>query len=118
MGTMTIQKITPAGLAAVFSAVAAQDVIETGGNDRFMLLVKNGGGASINVTIPAFTTEADVAGAGLIPIPDHVVAVGAGAEKLIGPFANAYRDADGTVTVDYSATASVTSAAIKLDKIP
>ena len=116
MGTMPIQTVKPSGHNVALAAVAAQDVIETAGDDRIMLRVANGGGGSINATIVAVTTTIEVAGVGDLTIPDIVVAVPAGEERSIGPFNKAYRDPDGTVTINYSATASVTAAAVKLDR--
>ncbi len=118
MGIMTLQEIKSTGLAPSFAAVASADVIETAGDDRVMLYVKNGGSSSINVTVSAVNTSVDVLGVGSLAVDDMVVAVAAGAEKIIGPFAAAYRDGDGTVSVAYSATTSVTAAALKLKRIP
>jgi len=116
MATMTLKSIVPGGVVAALAAVASQDVIETAGDDRIFLHVKNGSGSSINVTINAVLTAIDVPGVGNMAISDIVVAVAAGAEKLIGPFSPAYRDGDGTVTIDYSAITTVTACAYKLQK--
>ncbi len=116
MALMAVQLIDVAGLAPALSAVSAQDTFEAGGSDRVFLHVANGGAGSITVTIAAVRAIAEVPGVGELAVPDIAVAVAAGAEKMIGPFNSAYADADGTVTVDYSGTTSVTAAAIKLAK--
>jgi hypothetical protein len=73
-----------------------------------------GGVGSINVTIPAQRTSARVKGAGTLTISDIVVAVANGAEKIIGPIPEAYINASGNITVNYSGTSSVTAGAFKL----
>lgn len=104
--------ITPQPLGAIagtdltFAAASAGgDRIAPGPN--VYLVVKNGSAASINVTLDAtgvaFNSQA---------IPDTVVAVPAGAEKLI-PIVRAYASSvDGLAGITYSATATVTVAAI------
>lgn len=73
-----------------------------------MLLVKNGSGASINVT---FAYGQTVDGQ---TVPGKVVAVGAGVTTLIGPFpSNLFTDSNGNVAVSYSAVTSVTVKPIK-----
>jgi hypothetical protein len=76
-----------------------------------VLVVKNASGASINVTINAV---ADEAGRSV----NYVQAVGAGAEATMGPFRPVWwnrRSTDlGKVYVDFSASASVSVAALKL----
>jgi hypothetical protein len=71
--------------------------------------VKNGSGVSVNVTIP---TPMKYGG---LDVADVVVAVAAGAEKLIGPFnPSMFNQIDGLVHVDYSVTASITIAIINV----
>ena len=116
MAAMAIQNITPNGVSPSYTAVTlAADTIATGGSEQVFLHVKNGGAASINVTIAAVVASVRVPGVGNVAVPDKVVAVGAGAEKMIGPFSAAYRD-NGLVSPVYSASASVTAAALKLEK--
>lgn len=107
MADLNIQPVTMAGLAPAFSAASA-------GGDKFsndgrtMLYIKNGGGASIIVTIDSRVR----CNQGF----DHdiQVTVAAGSEKMIGPFEKArFNDADGKVAVAYSDVASVTVAAIR-----
>lgn len=85
-----------------FTAPAASETAEIG----TILIVKNGSASSINVT--CVTLDNLVTGD---PYPDKVYAVAAGAERWI-PVLNEYRQANGLATVTFSATASVTVAAI------
>lgn len=76
-----------------------------------ILVVKNASGASINVTVNAVPDEAGRS-------VNYVQAVGAGAEATIGPLRPAWwnqRNTDtGKVYVDFSASASVSVAALRL----
>jgi hypothetical protein len=106
MATLTAQKASLAGTTPSFASAA-------GGGDEFLndgdtvIHVKNGSGGSINVTVNSQTPCSQ----GF----DHdlVVAVGAGAEKIIGPFAKArFDDANGKVQLTYSGVTSLTLAVI------
>lgn len=112
MATLTPQDASVAGIVDTLGAAA-------GGGDQFsnnglcLLHVKNASGGSINVTIddpnsvnPGSATSFN---------PDVVVAVGAGVEKLIGPFPPfRFNDANGMVQVAYSAVTSVTVSVVRL----
>lgn len=96
------------------AGVLVGNVAAAGGGDKFrndgrtLLYVNNGGGGPINVTIDAQSIDG-------MPFEDPVVAVAAGAHKLIGPFPPRYfNDAGGFVNVSYSGVSSVTVAAIQL----
>lgn len=116
MAALTVQTITDAGIVPAYAAVNASDTFVDDGSGRTFLHVKNGGGGSINVTVPAVKTNANIPGVGNLTISNIVVAVANGAEKMIGPFTEAYRDASGNVTAQYSGTTSVTAAAFKCAK--
>jgi hypothetical protein len=107
MAALTVQQILVTGLAPSYASAA-------GGGDTFVndgdtfLHVFNGGGGSINVTIaPAGSVNG-------IGFEDQVVAVAAGANKMIGPFDPAIFNGASGVSVSYSGVTSVTVAAIKL----
>jgi hypothetical protein len=91
-----------AGTSPTFTTPATYETVEIG----MMLIVKNGSGASINVTMvtPDLLPTGDA-------YPDKVYAVAAGAERWI-PVLNDYRQAGGLATVTFSAVTSVTVAAI------
>lgn len=77
-------------------------------NGQVLLHVKNGSGASINVTIAT-----SVAMDGL-ELPDRVVAVPANSEKIIGPFPpKTYNTASGELLVTFSSVTTVTIAALR-----
>ena len=80
------------------------------GGDNVRLLVRNGGGAPITVTIPAYPTTTDYGAA----IPGLVVSVPAAGEKWIGPLnGSKYTNpATGNVEVTYSGVTTVTVAVI------
>lgn len=106
MATLAVVSAVVSG--AVYTPVAAAaggDVFPNDGNTR--LLVTNGGGSSINVTV---TPQNTVNGLSLSAV---VVAVGAGVSKIIGPFPPQYfNNASNQVVLTYSGVTSVTVAVI------
>lgn len=115
MAAITIQNIVAAGVAPSFVAAAAADTVAVVGDERILVHVANGSGDSINVTIPAEDTPQTIAGFGSVAMSDLVVAVAAGAEKIIGPIPRGYVDAaTGTAAVNYSATTDVTRTAYRI----
>lgn len=106
--TLTVSQIVKAGLTQALAAANA-DGSYVPNDGRVFLHVKNGSESSINVTIETPNTVDGNA------IADLVVAVGAGVEKLIGPFApGIYNDEDANVKVTFSAVTSITIAALRL----
>lgn len=89
------------GVAPVMNAAAAGDQILEPGPDC-VLLVRNGSGASINVTIvtPGNLPNGDA-------YPDKVVAVPATSDKFIA-VGTEYADSTNLASVNWSATATVT----------
>ena len=111
---LTAQTIVRTGLTPSFAAVdAANGESFDNTYQNLVLYVKNGAGAPINVTIGVAST---VDG---LTVPDLVVAVPAGGEKIIGPFPNnvyGQEDPDSgidpSVFVDYSSGTTITVALI------
>jgi hypothetical protein len=109
MALLSIQRPGVAGAVPAYTAVTAADEFPNDG--RCYLHVKNGGASPTNVTIndpnspsPPSATQFD---------PDVLVAVAAGAEKVIGPFPpHRFNAPDGNVDVTYSVTTSITAAVI------
>lgn len=108
MATLTPQQATLAG--TTFTTASA-----SGGGDKVRpvdgvaVLVTNGGGSPITVTIVApGNTEFGVAE------PDPTVTVANGTSKLIGPFSQKLRGTDGLVALTYSGVTSVTVAAVQI----
>lgn len=108
MATLTILPVTSVAGGTVVPLVAASaggDRVQPG--SRVFLMVRNGSGASINVTLDttgvAFNSQL---------IPDTVVAVAAGATAFI-PITSDYQSAvDGLASIAYSAVTTVTVAAV------
>lgn len=115
MAALTVQPVVITGLTVSYATPA-------GGGDTFsnlpagkvFLIVTNGSGSSINVTLTAVTTTIPTLSGGNMTLSDRVVAVGAGVTKLIGMVPDGFNSSSGTVTVTCSATSSVTIAAISV----
>ena len=116
MAVLTVQTVVDAGIVPSLAAVNASDTFADDGSGRTFLEVANASGGSINVTITAVQTSANIPGVGSVTISDIVVAVANGARKFIGPFTTAYRNSSGLVTAGYSGTSSVTAGAFKVAK--
>ena len=91
-----------AGTAPTFAAPASSDTAQVGST----LIVKNGSGASITVTMvtPGNLPTGDA-------YPDKAYTVAAAGEAWI-PVLSEYRNTAGVAAVTFSATASVTAASI------
>lgn len=106
--TLATQQIALTGTVPAYTAanVAGQSV---GNRGRTVIHVKNASASSINVTFITAVTVGNRA------VADDIVAVAAGAEKLIGPFdEGAYNTPDGLLEFDFSAVTTVTVAAFTL----
>jgi len=107
MGTYTVQSVSRDGVTPTENAVAASDEFSNDGHT--ILIVENGSGGSLTVTITTPGTVDSQA------IADRTVTVADGTKKAIGPFTRSvYNDSDGNVTVGYSATSSVTAMALSI----
>lgn len=109
MATLTYQLASIAGGAyAAVAASAGGDKVAP--SDRGALLVLNGSGAPITVTVatPGNTKYGQA-------IPDIPVTVPATGARLIGPFPADLADpTDGLVAITYSAVTTVTVAAVQV----
>lgn len=116
MAALTVQNtgLGTSALEPTYAAASAGGDTFVNGDGRVILHVKNGSGASIDVTI---TTPYSLRGG--IAVDDPVTAVPAGEDRMIGPFDPAvFNAAAGTgVSVSYSAATSVTVAAIRLQRL-
>lgn len=101
------QSAAPAGTVVTDGTPSASDFYYWPNNGKDLLIVKNGSGSSINVTINRYGTfDGDT-------VADRVVAVAAGAEKVIGPFDMGIYNApsgglEGNAIFAFSAGTSVT----------
>jgi hypothetical protein len=105
MAALANQQLVGTGLAPAFSAAAGGGDTCTPG-DKTFLVVKNGGGSPITVTLAAFPDTAPWGAA----IPDPTVSVPAAGERWIGPLVgSSYANpSTGTVGISYSGVTSVT----------
>lgn len=111
-----LTKVTPslAGTATTPAAAAAGGDSVANPRGNTILRVVNGGGGSINVTLAAGANPTRPAD-GTFPsmtLSAAVIAVAAGATRLIGPIPPAYNDSGGNVQITYSGVTSVTVEAI------
>jgi len=109
MATLAAQNVrVTAGKTVTMSNAAGGGDRAPVGNDLF-LLVRNGSGASITVTLDS-TGKTFNAG----DVPDTTVAVAAGATAMV-PLLRAYRsDEDGLAGIAYSAATTVTVAVVQV----
>ena len=119
MATYSTQSINTAGVAPTYNAAGASgDLVAVGSQERDYIHVKNGGGSPITVTIAPQVTSVYQDGVGNITPPTISVSVPATTgERLIGPIPAAYINSAGQVAVTWSATASVTFAALTLTAV-
>lgn len=117
MADVAVQTIVEAGLAPVYSAVNASDLL-VGNDGACFLHVKNANAAACTVTVTAQTPAAPVPGMGSLARGNIAVVVPANTgDRMIGPFPRiAFEDGAGKVPVTYSVTASVTAAFVKLPR--
>ena len=104
---LTVQDISVSGMTPSYTA-AIVDGHSFPNNKPTFIHVKNGAGSDVTITIQTALTKEG------LDLADRTVTVTAGSETMIGPFSDIYNQSDGSVYVDYSATASVTIAAISL----
>lgn len=108
MATLATQPIASTGTAPSFAAATSGgDKAHVG--DHVYLVVKNGGGSPITVTLATSATEDGFA------VADNAVSVAAGAETYVGPLeASLYADTtDGLCHITYSGVTTVTVAALQ-----
>lgn len=103
MAALSTQEVNLPSLLPAFSAAGAGGDTAKCGNNTF-LVVKNGSGASINVTLSSYPDTTPYGAT----IPDHVVAVAAATERWIPLNGSVFANPAGDVAITYSAAASVT----------
>lgn len=109
-------------LTPTLSGVAPSPASASGGGDTVanprgdvLLRVINGGGSSINVTVtpPASAVRPADGSFPQMTLAANVVAVPAGASRIIGPFPPMFNNANGNLDVTYSSVTSVTVEAMR-----
>jgi hypothetical protein len=110
MTTLNTQTINSGGLAVNYTAASAGgDKVSLAAANTF-IHVKNGAASSITVTVPAQNNKYRGR-----TIPDTVVTIPASSDKMIGPFDSTIDgDVNGMATINYSAVATVTVAAVRI----
>lgn len=114
MALLTTQTFNELGATITFAAATVSgDTISNTGNRQAFILVKNDGGSSIDVTIPAVPSTVRQTQYGTLDVPDIVKSVAAGAVAIIAfPPTDTY--ADSYVTdITYSDVTSVSVAAVQ-----
>lgn len=102
MATLLVQTVDRTGIVPTLNAVSASDKFANP-TGRASIRVVNGSGGTLTVTIVSQSTDDGLA------VADRTVSVTNGQVKWCGPFPTAtYNDANGDVTLQFSATTSVT----------
>jgi hypothetical protein len=119
MATLSVQPIAVGGstISYVAPTVTVGDDAVVQDDQRHALVVKNGSGSPINVTMTAQTSQAQQAGAGLQPVANKVTAVPATSDAIIPILPDFIRANDGKVQFVCSAVATVTVAVIRLPRL-
>lgn len=107
MALLTTQQLNaPTGIVPTFAAAAAGGDTADVSNGRTFLVVKNGGGSAVTVTL---VTPGTVGG---FAIADPTYSVANGGERWIGPLDPALFGT--VVSISYSAVTSVTVGAVSV----
>lgn len=116
MATLSRQKIVVTGLTPSFGACAGGGDVVDNSDGRTFLHVKNGSGGSITVTVAAQVASLVTGTHGTLPVSNVAIAIPAGAERIIGPFAKqAYNNASKQLAITYSGVTSLTIAAFFIE---
>ncbi|MDZ7824503.1 MAG: hypothetical protein U5K75_11035 [Ahrensia sp.] len=116
MAVIPVQTMTRAGAALTYTAVTASDTVLVASGERTFVHVKNASAAATNVTILAVTTLVRVPGVARLVMGSQLITVPANSDRLIGPIPPAFVNALGSATLTFSATASVTIAAVLMQQ--
>lgn len=108
MAALTIQSLTATGTTPTYGAVASEDTITVAGSGLLLLHVKNGGGGADTVTIvdAGSTPAGNSASNPTVSVPSST------GDKII-VLSPKLADSDGVITIQHSATSSVTCAVFR-----
>lgn len=115
MATLTRTQITEDGFDATFAAAGVSGDVVTNTDGKTFLCVKNDSAGSVTVTVAEQITGATVEDPtyGTVTKANATVAIAAGGTGFIGPFKKqAFNNASNQIEISYSATTSVTVAAL------
>jgi hypothetical protein len=108
MTAQAVQVPPVAGAAPVYNAAGSADTFPTNPGRHYIVHVKNASGGSINVTV---TDPNSVSPGGATQFnPNVLIAVPAGAERVMVLEGTRFRDSSGNINLAFSATTSVTYA--------
>lgn len=106
---LTVQTINRAGLALALAAANADGhLVDNQGDRRMFIVVRNGGGSEVTVTVASPVTVDGLA------VADLGVSIPAGGERWIGPFPASIYNSAGQIAFGVSAVDGVTVAAVRL----
>jgi hypothetical protein len=110
MALLSIQTIRPGGITPAYAAASATgDKVSLSAANTF-LHVKNGGAASVTVTVTTQTNSYKG-----LTVPDRTVTVPASGEQMIGPLdPSLHADITQQAAIGYSAATSVTIGAFRI----
>lgn len=112
---LTTQTVTSDFTVSLVAAAGGGDAFLNDG--RTFLVVTNGGGAPITVTVVVQRTSIPVAGLGSVTFASIPVSVTNGTTKWIAVPSGPYNDANGRVNVTYSGVTSVTVGAVRVPQL-
>lgn len=108
MTAQPVQTLSVLAAAPVYNAAGASDTIAVLPTTKYLIHVKNGGGAPITVTVDDPTSQSPAQAAQFNP--DVAPSVPAAGERVFVLDSTRFRDANGNINITFSATASVTYA--------
>lgn len=116
MATLSRQKVIIGGLTPSYaSAAGGGDVVDNSDGKTF-LHVKNGSGGSITVTVTPQNPNVNTGSHGPAVVATVAIAIGAGSERMIGPFAKqAFNNSSKQLVITYSGVTSLTIAALYIE---
>lgn len=116
MATLTSVSITESGSQLTLSSAGAEgDKWENNGNQ--FLLIKNGSGESVTITITTQVTSFDSPRYGDSTKSNTTLAIAGSQDGMIGPFpVGAYNDTDGNCNISYSSTTNVRVGVFQIQK--
>jgi hypothetical protein len=118
MATLTRANVIETGLTlAAVACSGGGDVVDNSDGKTF-LYIKNASVGSITVTIAAASAAASISDPkfGLLAKSNLGVVLGAGVEKIIGPFKKqGFNNASDQLAITYSGVTTLTIAALKID---
>ena len=108
MAIISTQTVDEAGVQITTAAVAAEGGDKWDNNGNQQILLKNGSGGSVTITVTTQVTSFESSQYGDATKSNTTLAVAAGQLAILGPFnVSAYNDVDGYCNISYSATTSV-----------